>query len=80
MWQQVLRSADVHAVTANDQNLAGNADSQDYTIFYDYIFATTGDGGYSISGLSLTGKIVKVQRLQKMAFPICLFIKISVPL
>lgn len=50
------RSADVHAVTANDQNLAGNADSQDYTIFYDYIFATTGDGGYSISGLSLTGK------------------------
>ena len=50
------RSADVHAVTANDQNLAGNADSQDYTIFYDYIFATTGDGGYSISGLSLTGE------------------------
>lgn len=35
------RSADVHAVTANDQNLAGNADSQDYTIFYDYLNSAT---------------------------------------
>lgn len=63
------RSADVHAVTANDQNLAGNADSQDYTIFYDYIFATTGDGGYSISGLSLTGKDSQGETFVKDGIP-----------
>lgn len=43
-------------VTVTDKALAGDVDKQDYTLFYDYILATTGEGGYSISGLSLKGK------------------------
>lgn len=35
--------------------LAGNATSEDYTLFYDYVLTSVGDAGYTITTVTLTG-------------------------
>lgn len=45
-----------YTVDVAEQALAGDAVSEDYTLFYDYVLTSAGDAGYTIATVTLTGE------------------------
>lgn len=45
-----------YAVTVTGQTLAGDAEAGDYTLFYDYVLASAGEAGYTITTVTLTAE------------------------
>ncbi|CUP90944.1 Uncharacterised protein [Bacteroides uniformis] len=43
-------------VNVTEQAVAGNAETEDYTLFYDYVLVSAGEAGYTIATVTLTGE------------------------